>query len=495
MIAIQRPRSIRRQLIVTVTGVHMILMVSFVYDMVERQQAFVVDRARARAMSQAEVLATSATPYLITNDLSGIQDIIGSMKRDPSLRWTSVTDDKGLVLGDSNLLRRGKFFTGQPEMSVMVGPARAVVVHQSGTDIATAAPVIAGSKTIGGAWVSRDLAPEQHQIRALRRTGWIYTVIAVLSGAVLAVVLASGITRQLRLLLLGTRRLAADKLDQPVPVIANTDVGDVARAFNEAMEKLRTERERLQAEIRERRRAEEELRSANRAITSANEGLNQFAYAASHDLQEPLRGILAYSELLSRDYQHVLDDDGKEFLGYVHHGAERMQSLLKGLLEYSRATTSTGGQAAQVDTNAALQIATENLATAIETSGARVIPSQLPVVTAHEVAIVQIFQNLIGNAIKYAGVPEIEIRISAEAAGPEWVFTVADNGVGIAPAHHKRIFGIFKRAHGDEHPGTGVGLAICSKIVERYGGRIWVESEPGKGARFRFTLPSDPARV
>jgi light-regulated signal transduction histidine kinase (bacteriophytochrome) len=245
----------------------------------------------------------------------------------------------------------------------------------------------------------------------------------------------------------------------------------------------------LQAEVRERRAAEAKLQDMNRALVSANESLTHFAYAASHDLQEPLRSVTSYSELLRRRYTGRLDDDADQFINFVHDGARRMQRMIEALLDYARAGSQDPETQTDVDCSHALGIALENLEIAIAAASAKVHAGPLPHVSAHQVAVVQLFQNLIGNAIKYSGPRRPEIWITADRGDRFWTISVRDNGTGIPPEEHKRIFGIFKRAHGTEYAGAGVGLAICAKIVEHYGGSIFVTSEVGKGAEFRFTLP------
>jgi signal transduction histidine kinase len=495
-----RPRSIRRQLIIGVAGVHMILMISFVFDLVERQEAFLLERARSRTLHQAGVLASGAVPQFITRDNAGLQEILRAIAQDATVRSAMVTDEKGLVRSDSARYLGGRKLEDPRSLSVLRGETRARIIHEGATTLWAAAPILSDNSLLGWAWIEGDLAADSQQMNAVNRTGLIYILIAVISGALFAVVLATGITRQLRLLLAGTKRLAEDRLDQPVPVIADNDVGVVARAFNDAIRRLAAEREqlvqtrnRLEAEVRDRRRAEAQLTAANRAITAANESLREFAHAASHDLQEPLRGVSSFAELLQRRYKGKLDSDADEFIDFIHESAGRMQHLLKGLLDYSRAGATSDQQMQAVDADAALRSALMNLSAAIEESGALVEASELPLVHAHEVAIVQLFQNLIGNAIKYASDEPPRIRIAARTEGRECIFSVQDNGMGIGAEYHERIFRIFRRAHGDSYPGAGVGLAICSKIVERYAGRIWVESEPGKGSTFYFTLPADDA--
>jgi signal transduction histidine kinase len=474
-------KTLRRQLIATITGVHTILMMSFVWDLVDRQQSFLLDRARERSLYHAELLATSAVPQLITNDLGGMQEVLESLARQ---RWlaASVTDVSGRIVGHSDPRLVGSLYKDDRSRAVLNGPRKPVIVFENERRIYAAAPVTVDSAVLGWAWVAADLSDDRLQVSDLRGTGLIYLAIAILSGAIFAVMLATALTRQLRLLLAGTQRLAEDKFDEPVPIIAENDVGQVAEAFNRAMEKLRVQRAALV-------HAHDELKTANQVILSANETLRRFAYAASHDLQEPLRSVTGYSELLQKRYGGRLDGDATEFIEYIHMGATRMRNLLQALLEYSRAGP-RGEPAREVDTNAALRTALDHLEMAIDDSGASVTTAALPHVCAHEVAVVQVFQNLIGNAIKYAGGKPPVIRVWAERESNWLRLAVRDEGSGIDPKNHTRIFGIFKRAHGPEYPGTGVGLAICAKIVEGYGGRIYVESAPDQGATFWFTLPA-----
>lgn len=235
-------------------------------------------------------------------------------------------------------------------------------------------------------------------------------------------------------------------------------------------------------DIHEQKETEAELRRLN-------EDLNHFAFAASHDLQEPLRIVSSFSELFLQSYRGQFEGDAKTYIEYIKQGVKRMRELLADLLSYTQVTQDKGAISETADLNRALEFAIQNLKTAIEENGAELAAGKLPQVCGHETHFVQLFQNLIGNALKYRGKNPPRIRISVEARNREYRIGVADNGIGIAPAHHQQIFGVFKRLHGSDIPGTGIGLSICQRVVERYGGRIWVESEPEQGATFYFTLP------
>jgi PAS domain S-box-containing protein len=243
-------------------------------------------------------------------------------------------------------------------------------------------------------------------------------------------------------------------------------------------------------DVTERARAEQRLKETAAELARSNAELEQFAYVASHDLQEPLRMVASYTQLLARRYRGKLDDDADEFIGYAVDGAQRMQRLIQDLLAYSRVGT-RGHAFEPVDCAAIVAQVVGDLRAAIAESAATVEPGVLPMVNADPTQLRQLFQNLIGNALKYRR-PDVDpvVRITATRAGARWAFAVADNGIGIAPEYAERVFVIFQRLHTQaEYAGTGIGLAICKKIVERHGGRIRVEPTPGGGATFRFTLP------
>ena len=224
-------------------------------------------------------------------------------------------------------------------------------------------------------------------------------------------------------------------------------------------------------------------------LARSNSDLEQFAYAASHDLQEPLRTITAYLGLVKERYVSGLDETANEFMDFAIDGAERMQSLINDLLEYSRVGRE-GRELEPVNCSRIIDGVLGSLNEAIKSQKASVECSPLPIVNGDEAQLIRLFQNLVGNALKFKGSAVPKIQIWAELQGDDWVFAVKDNGIGIAPDYQERIFGMFARLHSrTKYSGTGIGLALCSKIAQRHGGRIWVESEVGSGSTFRFNIP------
>jgi len=242
-------------------------------------------------------------------------------------------------------------------------------------------------------------------------------------------------------------------------------------------------------DITARKRAEDKLLGVLAELERSNNDLEQFASIASHDLQEPLRMVASYTQLLAERYEGQLDEKAKKYITYAVDGAVRMQRLVNDLLTYSRIST-RGNPIEITDSHSILGEAIRNLAATIEESKAIVTNDELPMVRADVSQFVQLFQNLLANAIKFRGENFPHVHVSALDEGREWVFSVRDNGIGIDRQYADRIFVIFQRLHTrQEYPGTGIGLAVCKRIVERHGGKIWFESEPGKGSTFFFTVP------
>jgi signal transduction histidine kinase len=281
----------------------------------------------------------------------------------------------------------------------------------------------------------------------------------------------------------GRANRATEKKAQELAVLGNI-------TFLERPARPDTVRTSMRAALRARLR-QYEMRRRQETLTRVNADLEQFAWSASHDLQEPIRNVAIYSDILSMRYGGVLDDSGIEFLSNVKAAALRMQTMVSDLLSYTQAASITEEAPEPGEAEAALVAALANLTAAISRSGASITYDPLPAVRVREIHLQQIFQNLIGNAIKYRRDEPLRTHVSVERKDGYWLFSVKDNGIGIAQEYKEQIFGLFKRLHTNRrYPGTGIGLAICQRIAERYRGRIWVESELGKGSVFFFTVPA-----
>jgi light-regulated signal transduction histidine kinase (bacteriophytochrome) len=223
--------------------------------------------------------------------------------------------------------------------------------------------------------------------------------------------------------------------------------------------------------------------------------LQQFAYIASHDLQSPLRSIGGFVQLIKMEYEGKLDRQADEWIRRTVKATERMQTLIRDLLVFSR-VDSRSRPFAPTSMKDIVDDAVQALESSIQDSRGEIVCGDLPTVVGDSSLLVQLMQNLIGNALKYHGEEPPRIRVSAECSRNEWIFTVQDNGIGISPKHFERIFEVFKRLHDEKkYPGTGIGLALCRRVVDRHGGRIWVESEPGRGSAFHFTLRKEPLQT
>ena len=332
-------------------------------------------------------------------------------------------------------------------------------------------------------------------IRSGISTAIIFLGALLVSGA-LATIAIRFIVRPINHLATVARAFEAGDLAQRVEVTTNDELGSLGAAFNAMGDRLSVTVDSLAYHVAEleheaalREIAEQNLETQTQELARSNQELEQFAHLASHDLQEPLRMVSSYTQLLQRRYKDKLDSDANEFIAYAVDGAKRMQIQINDLLAYSR-VTSQGHSMEATDCSAVFQNAIASLAGRIEESGAVVTQDPLPTVPADESQLTSVFQNLIGNGIKYRGEQAPQIHVSAVESGDEWVFSISDNGIGIEPQFAERIFEIFQRLHSkEEYAGTGIGLAICKKVIERHGGRIWVESEAKNGSNFRFTLP------
>jgi signal transduction histidine kinase len=378
----------------------------------------------------------------------------------------------------------------QPEVAGFAGQ-RLILYH----------PVIVSGQAPGTLRVVASLGDLQRRIRIFA-----LVLLLVLTGSALAALgLSSGLQRLVSgpiLELTSTAMQISRNHDYSLraPMRSRDEIGIAVSAFNQMLDRIAaavSERKRAEAELvalnttLEERVAERTAKAEEQAaeLKRSNEELERFASVASHDLKEPLRAVASYTQLLRERFGDRLDPETEVYFGHVLTGADRMQALISDLLDYARVGRGVLTRR-MVDSGAVLDSALADLTTAIAETGATITRGPLPNLPANAGKLGQVLRNLITNAIRFHAEAPPVIDIRCERQGDFWQFSVRDNGIGIDPRHHDRIFIIFQRLHGRDRPGTGIGLAICRKIVELHGGRIWVDSQPGQGSTFHFTLPA-----
>ena len=381
---------------------------------------------------------------------------------------------------------------------------RQTLLQFTGDTLEVATPIMVGAEVLGGAQFGFDTGPLDSEIREIIFQHIWQSLVLMVIGVALSYLLARHFTRPLRRLVVATKKVAEGEFGFSAGAQRNDEIGGLAVAFEnmsrrlgrstaelttanqqllqskedlettvvERTADLSTANEELRLQVLERQQAEEALARQAEELVRSNTDLEQFAYVASHDLQEPLRAMTRFSQLLARRYQGKLGADADEFISYIVDGGTRMQELIDDLLVYSRVTT-RARDLEPTECEVVLDHSLANLQVAVEGSRALVSHDPLPMVRADPSQLVQVFQNLLSNALKYCGDKPPEIHVSAERKDGEWLFSVRDNGIGIEPQYAERVFGILQRLHTrEEYPGTGIGLAICKRIVERHQGGI-----------------------
>lgn len=305
-----------------------------------------------------------------------------------------------------------------------------------------------------------------------------------LTGLILTISISINISKGIKEITNTANNVAKAEFKIKAKVYSQDEIGQLAIAFNKMIDDL-------QANIESKIRVENELKQKTQDLLESNAELEQFAYVASHDLQEPLRMITSYVQLLEKRYKDKLDSDANEFIEFAVDGTKRMKNLIHSLLEYSRVNRDLAFESINMDELVAKLI--QNLESKIEENNAIIKVEKLPDITGDSVLIYQLLQNLIENALKFKGENQPEIIISGKKGRGEYIFSVKDNGIGIQEEYWEKIFVILQRLHTlQKYPGTGIGLAICKKIVEHHGGKIWLDSEPNKGSTFYFSIKSEP---
>jgi signal transduction histidine kinase len=335
-------------------------------------------------------------------------------------------------------------------------------------------------------------------INNLRNLTLMLEIIFIIISTTVALFVSQSLTKPIFTLQKGAEIIGSGNLDYEVGIQTQDEIGQLSRSIDQMAKNLKSvtiSRDELNKEIEERKITEQRLSNTTQKLTRSNEELEQFAYVASHDLQEPLRMVINFLQLIERRYKGKIDKDADDFIAFAVEGAKRMKMMINDLLIYCRVETQ-GKNLECTDCEHVLEQTLSYLEISIHENSAAITSDSLPVVMADEIQLIKLFQNLISNALKYRSEKPPRIHIGVKRKDQWWLFSFKDNGIGFDPQYREQIFIIFHRLHDREkYTGTGIGLAVCRKIVERHGGHIWVESEPGKGSTFYFTIPSCECRT
>jgi signal transduction histidine kinase len=462
----------------------------------------------------AEVMERNAKASLAFEDVRAGQRVLEGLQAKRSVRSAEISRADG---GRFAAFERSKGTSPLPELAL---PPLQDGHRLLADRLEVARPIRLEGREIGRISIVSDLREIEARKRGYFAIGGGIGLGAVVLAFVLTGLLRRWISSPIENLAELAERVSRERrFDLRAQRTSRDEVGDLVVAFNEmlsqiqrrdadlsvakaaaeeAAEKLaelldhsRSTNQRLETEIIEHERAEQALRMKSLELERSNYELNQFAYVASHDLQEPLRMVTMFTQLLQRRYADALDEDAKGYIDFAVDGASRMRQLIQDLLEYSR-TGRIAREFEEVDCKALVDSVVTNLRVAVEESEAILHVGPLPRIQGNPTRLFQLFQNLISNAIKFHGEQTPEITIEAEPQGDQWLFRIRDNGIGVHPDYADRIFLVFQRLHTrQEYEGTGIGLALCKRIVGFHGGEIWVESSEGAGSTFYFTLPEE----
>ena len=481
--------SLRIKYAIVTGAVILALAIGLSWTFVSQTNQWFVENLSEKGLSETDELARKSVPALAHRDTDQFGQLIAARFRDAEVAYLGAIDSEGNVFEEK--LRRSRFHAIPPAVLKSAqsapGPVSLTVADRMlQPTYFFMTPVLDGKESRQDRLGAIVLGISSHFLR--RDAQEIFRIIlpfaagAVIVSCVLVFVLLERGLRPLADVARLTAQIAQGDFSQRIKLTRKDEIGVLAQSFNAMAEAL----EEREAKGRE---AEKALARKAEELSRSNTELQHFLYIASHDLQEPLRAVASYVQLLARRYKGKLDREADEFIAFAVDGATRMQALINALLDYSRLGTK-GKPFEPTNCEKIVQVALKNLQSVVEESKAIVTHDRLPTVMGDAIQLGQLFQNLIANAIKFRGDKPPAIHVWAEPNGKEWRFSVRDCGIGIDPQYFERIFVIFQRLHSkEEYPGTGIGLTLCKKIVERHGGRIWVESEPAKGATFRFTIP------
>ncbi len=446
-----------------------------------------------RMTELTDLLESALATPLVQRDYGTLQDLLDALCSDEGIEYMVLFDRHGQMMASS----------GWPEGKTLP-PLSSGRGSDADDRYDTRVSIRLGGQSYGELRLGLSTRIFAETRRSLVGIGFIIAATEVILSATLLFAVGLWVTRRLAKVTQASYGIAQGDLNSRVPIdpaMGDDEINQMARTFNTMADNLQLRMTQIadsEAQLRvlftEAVTAQENLSKHAAALERSNAELEQFAYVASHDLREPLRMVSSFLSLLERRYAPQLDQDAREYIAFAREGATRLDRLVLDLLDFSRIGRSDA-RMDRLDSRVLLTQAIDNLGAAIEESGAKItIPDHMPPIWANEHEVVRLFQNLIGNAIKFhAPNRPAEISVTCEAQGDEWLFAVADNGIGISPEFFDKLFRIFQRLNTrDRYDGNGIGLAICKRIVERCGGRIWVNSQLGQGATFSFTMPVCP---
>lgn len=486
--------SVRRQLIFGVAGVHAVMMSLFIWDLTKRQQAMLLDQQSSQAIALAKSVATSAATWLTARDLTGLQEIIEAQQSHPELLYAMAVDNRGTILAHTERKYLGQYLGDLPERG------RLHIYLQTPELVDVISPALVAGRQVG--WIRVGVGPHSinQQLRDIGRDGALYALAAILIGAVLAGAIGTRLTRKLDAIQAVADGIQAGQARLRAEVPGNDEAARLARQFNSMLDTLAAQAQALtesHAALRDSeahvRRLNAELSQRVRQRTAQLESvvreLESFAYSVSHDLRAPLRAVDGFTMALLEDYGDRLDDEGRNYLDRIHHGAQRMSELIDDLLKLSRLSRAQLAPRA-VDLSGLAREVLDQLREANPDGTAIVSVEPSPTAWGDPGLLRVALENLLANAWKYSSKQaEPRIEFGATRQADETVYFVRDNGVGFDMAHAGKLFAPFQRLHHrDEFEGTGIGLATVQRIIQRHGGRVWVDAAPNQGATFYFTL-------
>jgi len=451
-----------------------------VFDRVMHRQAL-----RREMATIAEIVGGNSAAALLFANAADANKVLGALASQSDVVSGCLYDTQGALFASYLRPDSGGACPEHPQPAIAGFLGQNLVVYHA---------VLTGHEPAGTLRLAASLAQLRRRVQLFA----VVLLLVIIGSALAALGLSTRLQRVVSgpiLELAGTAQQVSLRRDYGLRAPQRTDdeIGVAVEAFNQMLQRIQDADQAMSAlnatleqRVAERTAAAEERGAA---LKRSNEELERFAYVASHDLQEPLRAMFSYAQLIEQRVQGKMGEEVDLYLQHMIAGAARMRTLINDLLDYSRVGGSSR-KLAPISTEAVLDNVLSDLQPTISEAGAQVTHGPLPVVTADRGQLAQLLQNLVTNAVRFRGEAPLLIDIRAERLGELWRFSVRDNGIGIDPRHHERIFVIFQRLHGRDRPGTGIGLAICRKIVDGHGGRIWVDSQPGQGATFFFTLPA-----